>query len=125
MTYPSVEVVGICRTANENVRDLQSNPNFRFVEADVTEPAGYDRELDGVSIVYGLAAQSAIYMASRDPVGDLRANVQGTLQLALSAAAAGVRKLVFTSGGAVYASQNRAREDQVGQPPLLPGRLCP
>jgi UDP-glucose 4-epimerase len=121
ISRPDLEVVGICRSHGRNVQDLQLHPNFRFVAADILEPSGYERELEGTGTLYHLAAQSAVFKGRLDPLSDLRINVQGTLQLALCAAAAGVQKLVFTSGGAVYAGQDRVSEDQVRQPPSVYG----
>jgi len=77
--------------------------------------------LEGAQLVYHLAAESAVYRVKRDPVGGLKTNVQGTLQLLLSAARTGVSKVVYTSAGAVYQSQRYAREDYVGQPPSFYG----
>lgn len=119
--HPHTEVVGICRHDGRNVEDLLEHPNFRFVAADILEPSCYESELVGTDTLYHLAAQSAVFKGRLDPLSDLRANVQGTMQLALCAATAGVRKVVFTSGCAVYVSQDRVSEDQVGQPPSVYG----
>jgi UDP-glucose 4-epimerase len=118
---PSREVVGIARTRNANVEDLRRHPGFRFVEGDVAAGGAWEGELRGAGLVYHLAAQSGIYRAHEDPLGDLRTNVQGTLRLMLAAAASRVQRVVFTSGGAVYESQVSAREDWVGRPPSAYG----
>jgi UDP-glucose 4-epimerase len=118
---PTREVVGIARSQNANVEDLSRLPNFRFVAGDVAAEGPWEGELRGAGLVYHLAAQSAVYRARQDPLGDLRNNVQGTLRLMLAAAASRVPRVIFTSGGAVYESQAYAREEQVGQPPSIYG----
>lgn len=115
------EVVGIARSQNANVEDLSRFPNFRFVAGDVTTEGPWEGELPGAGLVYHLAAQSAVYRARQDPLGDLRNNVQGTLRLMLAAAANRVPRVIYTSGGAVYESQANAREDWVGRPPSVYG----
>ncbi len=114
-------VVGISRSENGNVSELRRHPNFRFAPIDLTTAKGLDELLAGTGMVYHLAAQSAVYRARQDPLSDLRINIQGTLQLVLSAARVGVPKVVFTSGGAVYESQAYALEEDVGHPPSFYG----
>ncbi len=115
-TDPARLVVGIARSRNGNVQDLLRRPNFRFAAIDLVETSPGDEVLAGASTLYHLAAESAIFKAHRDPVAGLRANVQTTLRVSLSAARVGVSKVVYTSGGAVYESSDHAREDAVGQP---------
>ena len=115
-SHPELQVVGVCRSANPNVQDLLALPTFSFAPADLVESPDLRPVLEGASLVYHLAAESAVYRVRRDPLAGLRTNVQGTLNLLLGAARAGVRKVVYTSAGAVYQSQSYAREESVGQP---------
>lgn len=121
VSNPALQIVGVARTFNRNVEDLLAYPNFSFVSADIVEATNLDEVLKGAKLLYHLAAESAVFRVKRDPVAGLKTNVQGTLQLLLSAARAGVSKVVFTSAGAVYQSQRYAREDRVGQPPSFYG----
>ena len=114
--HPSQEVVGIARSSRPEVEILLGHRNFRFAAADIVEGGDLGHIIPGAWLVYHLAARSGIFQARIDPVADLRANIQGTLNVLLASSQAGVRKLIFTSGGAVYQSQAYAREDIVGQP---------
>jgi|GEM_PF-4835778 len=38
LSNPRLEVRGICRTPNDNTRELLSHRNFRLVAADVVDP---------------------------------------------------------------------------------------
>lgn len=118
---PALSVVGVARSSNSNVDELLGHPNFGFTAANIVESPKLDDVLEGAQLLYHLAAESAVYRVARDPVAGLRTNVQGTLQLLLSAARVGVPKVVFTSGGAVYQNQSYAREETVGQPPSFYG----
>ena len=63
-------------------------------------------------VVFHLAAQASVPASMRDPAGDAATNVLGSVHVALAAAEAGARRLVFFStGGALY-----------GQPDALPVR---
>jgi UDP-glucose 4-epimerase len=54
-------------------------------------------------VIFHLAAQSKVRPSVDDPVRDAEINVLGTVRLLAASAAAGVRKVVFTSsGGAIY-----------------------
>ncbi len=61
-------------------------------------------------VVFHLAAQPSVALSAKDPAGNAEANVIGTIRVAEAAAAAGVKRIVFSStGGAIYAS---------GEPPF-------
>lgn len=59
-------------------------------------------------VVFHLAAQSKVRPSVEDPVGDASVNVLGTVNVLLSAARAGARRVVFaSSGGAIYGDAAR------------------
>lgn len=51
------------------------------LQGDVRETATWDRALEGVDIVFHLAAQTSVYVANRDPSSDLKSNVVPMLHL--------------------------------------------
>jgi len=73
----------------------------------------------GPEVVFHLAAQSKVRPSVLDPIHDAEVNVLGTLRVLQAAAAAGSRKVVFTSsGGAIYggAAKLPAKESAAKQP---------
>ena len=84
--------------------------------------AGLPRHLEGVDLLFHLAAEK--HNASRaDPQSLLASNVSGTHALLQAAAAAGVRKVVFSSS--LYAHGRRhapaLREDELPRPDTVYG----
>ncbi|WP_050063011.1 NAD-dependent epimerase/dehydratase family protein [Rhodococcus sp. RD6.2] len=60
-------------------------------------------ELFGPEVVFHLAAQIDVRNSVTDPMHDAEVNILGTIRVATAAAAAGARKIVFTSsGGSIY-----------------------
>ncbi len=75
-------------------------------------PAGDDAALrDGLSgaqVLLHAGWSTVPATADLDPIGDLRANVEGSLRLFRAAIASGVRRIVFiSSGGTVYGEAGR------------------
>ncbi len=70
-------------------------------------------------VVFHLAAQSKVRPSVEDPIRDAEVNVLGTLRILQAAAAASVRKVVFTSsGGAIYGGDVKlpAKESSAKRP---------
>ncbi len=69
----------------ENLRDVESNPRYRFVKGDIGDYAVARAALDGVDVVVNFAAESHNDRGILDPGIFLRTNVLGT-QILLAAA---------------------------------------
>jgi len=83
------------------------NRAAEFVEGDVVDQSVVDGQFHEfmADTVFHLAAQADPKRAYREPAFDAAVNVRGTINVALAAAHAGVKKFVFTStGGAMYGS---------------------
>lgn len=83
---------------------VAAGDRIRFVRADVV-----DAGLAGIvgaaqpEVICHLAAQIDVRASVHDPAGDARINILGTINLALAARDAGVRKIIYTSsGGSIY-----------------------
>lgn len=85
-------------------RREQVNPGARFVEADVAETDLTELLAESrTAVVFHHAAQIDVRASVRDPLGDARVNVLGTVKLLGACLAARVRRMVFAStGGAIY-----------------------
>ncbi|MGJ6121799.1 SDR family NAD(P)-dependent oxidoreductase [Mycolicibacterium sp. Y3] len=94
-----------------NLTSAEADPDFTFVEADIT-----DADLGAIvaeakpEVIFHLAAQISVRHSVDNPQFDATVNVVGTIRLAEAARAHGVRKIVHTSsGGSIY-----------GTPPVYP-----
>jgi dihydroflavonol-4-reductase len=78
---------------------------------DVLDPEALARALDGCAVVYHLAGENAFCL--RDPSPLYEVNVTGSRNVVRAAAAAGVRRLVYTSSAAAIGEQRGrvGRED--------------
>jgi UDP-glucose 4-epimerase len=89
-----------------------------FIEGDICDRSVVERAVQGVGLVYHLAAQSNVLGAVTDIDYSFRANVVGTFEVLRAAAQAGVQRLVFSSSREVY-----------GDPQMLPvpesAPICP
>ena len=72
------------------------------VEGDVRDPRQAAAAVDGVEVVYHLAALPSVARSVADPLASHQVNVGGTLNLLLAARDAGVRRLVYASSSSVY-----------------------
>jgi UDP-glucose 4-epimerase len=74
------------------------NDAATFVEQDIRH--GVD--LDGVDVVFHLAAQTDVQTSVRDPARDADVNVRGTVKVLEAAVNAGARVVFTSTGGAIY-----------------------
>lgn len=80
-----------------------------LIEGDIREPADLDRAMAGCEVVFHLAAIPSVQRSMLEPRLTHDVNVTGTLEVALAAGRAGVRRVVFAGSSAVY-----------GMAPILP-----
>ncbi len=97
--------------------DLSATPGIEVCQGDLRDPAARARAVDGVAIVYNIAA---IYRQAGVPAAEYRAiNTEAPAQLVLAAARAGARRVVHCSTVGVHGDVEHppANEDA----PLRPG----
>jgi nucleoside-diphosphate-sugar epimerase len=82
--------------------NLESLGGVEFVEGAVQDAATCARAVDGVDVVFHLAALGSVPRSIRDSWGSHDANVNGTLRLLEAARSAGVRRVVYSSSSSVY-----------------------
>ena len=90
--------------------------DVEFVQGSILDPDVLRTVVQGVDCVYHLAAMVSVVESVQDPRACVELNTIGTLNVLEAAAAAGVRKLCFSSSAAVY-----------GDNPTVPKReeMCP
>lgn len=87
----------------QNIEQHQDNEHFTFQRGTITSEGDLDRALDGVDLVFHLAAQPDVLLSIEKPLHDFQINVVGSLQLLDKMRENAISKLVFaSSGGTVY-----------------------
>lgn len=124
INYPSYEIVNfdvLSYAGNlENVRDVQSNPNYKLVVSDIRDAKALEETLgDRFDVIVNFAAESHVDRSIIDPQAFTRTNILGTHVLLEAARKAGVKKFVQVSTDEVYGTLGQTgyfSEDS----PLLP-----
>jgi nucleoside-diphosphate-sugar epimerase len=91
--------------------NLDHVKGVEFLEGDLADSEFARRAVDGVDYVLHQAAIPSVPRSVKDPVTSHRANVDGTLNVLVSARDAGVKRLVFAGSSSAY-----------GNAPTLPKR---
>lgn len=76
--------------------------NCTLIEGSITDRAAVRKAVDGVDLVFHLAALVSVAQSMNKPSECVDINVHGLLNVLEEASAAGVRKLVFASSAAIY-----------------------
>jgi UDP-glucose 4-epimerase len=99
-----------------------------FVEGDVQDPAVCARAVDGVDVVFHLAALGSVPRSIRDSWGSHDANVNGTVRLLEAARHAGARRVVYSSSSSVYGDTPTLPKVETTEPlcrsPYAAGKLA-
>lgn len=104
------EVVGLddFSTGQETFLEAAGrNERFRLVRGDVLDTALARRAVEDCDTVFHLAANADVRFGLDDPRRDLERNLLATSSVLEAMRAAGVRRIAFTSTGAVYGDSAR------------------
>src|SRR5215470_11251019 len=93
----------------ENLAEILDQIDFR--QADLLDAAAMNEACQGVDFVFHQAAIPSVPKSVLDPVGNNRANVDGTVNLLVAARDAKVKRVVYAASSAAY-----------GDTPTLPKR---
>lgn len=113
----SVRVLDNLSTGNlANLSDCIQN--IDFIQGDIRNPEVLDTSMQGIQLVFHLAAQISVAESMIDPIKCFDTNVTGTQLLLQKACQQGVRKVVISSSAAVYGEQEKmpVYEDAVLHP---------
>lgn len=98
-----------------------SHERLEFQAGDIRETTTVHRACAGVEMVFHLAAQVSVIESIRDPRLTEEVNIGGTAGLFEAAAAAGVRRVVFSSSCAVYGDDpSLPKHEEMRTQPLSP-----
>ncbi|HEX4084955.1 MAG TPA: NAD-dependent epimerase/dehydratase family protein [Chthoniobacteraceae bacterium] len=92
-----------------------------LIEGDICDPATVRRAINGVDVVYHLAALVSVPESVSKPEECRRINIEGYLNVLEAAAAGGVRKVLFASSAAIYGNNPTVPKVETMKPePLSP-----
>jgi nucleoside-diphosphate-sugar epimerase len=86
----------------ENLSVHFGKPNFCLVEGDVRDEVDVKKALEGVDVVFHLAAIVSVDFSVKDPLLVNEVNVGGTLNVLRESLKAGVKRFVYASSCVVY-----------------------
>lgn len=122
-----VSVVALCRNrqkAEQFFGSYVGEPYFHLLIQDVCEPVAYEGKVD---YVFHLAGNASPYFINSDPVGIMRCNLVGTMNVLDWARVSGVAKVIFASTREVYGKNEEAElleEQAYGTLDPLDDRSC-
>jgi len=88
----------------ENLRDVESNPRYRFLKGDICDASAVREAMRGVDAVVHFAAETHVDRSNLGADDFLRTNVTGTFVLLEAARALGIGRFLAVSTDEVYGS---------------------
>ncbi|MGH9902220.1 MAG: SDR family NAD(P)-dependent oxidoreductase, partial [Pyrinomonadaceae bacterium] len=112
------EVIALDNLATGYRQNIDRLSGVSFVEGDVRDADLVARLMNGVAVVFHLAASVGNTRSIERPVEDSEINVIGTLRVLEAARRAGVRKIVCSSSAAIFGELKHLpiREDHPAEP---------
>lgn len=95
--------------------------SIEFVQGDICDIGSLNSAMEGIDHVIHHAAEISVIKSTQDPAFVNRVNVEGTLNVLISARDHGVRRVVLASSSAVYGDTGREPQHEG----LLPNPLSP
>lgn len=102
LTEHHYEVVVLDNLVSGYRKNLESIPDIQFIEGDVRDQGALTRALEGVKIVFHLAASVGNVRSIENPIEDSDVNLIGTIRLLEAARRNGVRKIICSSSAAIF-----------------------
>jgi len=99
-------------------RNLDPFPQVQFIEGDIRDPKAVARAVDGVGVIFHLAASVGNTRSIEHPLEDSEINVMGTVHVLEAARHFGVAKVVFSSSAGIFGELKTLpiREDHPVEP---------
>ena len=98
----------------ENLAHLDGQVDVQI--GDLVSPEVCRRAVDGMQVVFHVAALPSVPRSLADPWGSHEANVNATVQLLLACKAAGVQRVVYSSSSSVYGDTPRLPKAETMEP---------
>lgn len=106
--YPSYKVVNLDKLTYsgnlENLRDVEQNPNYRFIKGDICDSRMVDSAGKDCNVIINFAAESHVDRSILEPESFIRTDVYGTYTLLEAARKYKIKRMVQISTDEVYGS---------------------
>ena len=99
-----VAVFSRCELKQSQMR--QRFPDVRYILGDIRDPRSINGSMRGVDTVFHVAALKHVEVGEENPVEFIKTNINGTINVAEAALAAGVKQVVFSSTDKAVLSVN-------------------
>lgn len=86
----------------DSLKDLEGNPNYKFIKGDINDTEVVGQAMDGVDTVVHFAAESHVDRSIVDPLRFVKTNVLGTAVLLNAALEAKIKRFHHVSTDEVY-----------------------
>ena len=86
----------------ESLKDIENNPNYKFIKGDITNSEDVESAMEGVDIVVHFAAESHVDRSVLDPLAFVKTNVLGTAILLEATLKAKVKRFHHISTDEVF-----------------------
>lgn len=122
-----IRVVGLSRNMDEmkaKFSEFASHPDFILLQQDVCDRIRYDGPVD---YLFHFAGNASPYWITHDPVGIMKSNLLGTMNILELAREKQSKKVIFASTREVYGENNVCEslaEDSFGALDILSDRSC-
>lgn len=100
------EVAVFSRCELKQSQMLQRFPDVRYILGDIRDPRSINGSMRGVDTVFHVAALKHVEVGEENPVEFIKTNINGTINVAEAALAAGVKQVVFSSTDKAVLSVN-------------------
>jgi len=99
-------------------KDILANDRVEFFKGDIADKETIKKIIQGVDVVFHLAAYADVAATIYNPDEDFRSNIIGTYNVLKTSLEAGVKRYIFASSAAVYGDQESPefREDMKPNP---------
>jgi UDP-glucose 4-epimerase len=85
-----------------NVEYNRDNPNYSLIKDDILNYAALSSKLQGIDIIFHLAAQAGVRYCIENPVKAHDINVTGTMNVLMAAKENEVKKVVYASSSGIF-----------------------
>lgn len=99
----------------ENLRDIENQPNYKFIQGDICDAATVEKAMQGVNYVVHFAAESHVDRSIKNPEAFLVTNVLGTHTLVQAALKAGVERFHHISTDEVFGALSLETTDKFNE----------
>lgn len=86
----------------ESLKDVESNPNYKFIKGDITDENTVGQAMDGIDVVVHFAAESHVDRSIINPLQFVKTNVLGTAVLLNTALEKKIKRFHQVSTDEIY-----------------------